>query len=306
MLNLNAALRAGLLLASVSFVSCSSPKLYASYNDKLVTASRNFEERRYAEVARQTQDMLIDSAPQSSTYRLQRFFAAYLLTRAHMQASFDAPFLKEPRTGENLFALASSGDGNQVASPLAHLVSTIYHASLAREWANRVTSSPFEVDGQKLVPDDLALLGIENAFNHLLLCQLTVYSRLQFDEKVSQMVESPQLRSLQEFAACERMVDTARVSPEMEPWIYYALFEFIKRSDETAAYKYGIQALAKARQLDSDAADFVGEVELWITDGSKYRFYCPQCKEAVVPRTDSCLECRVSNLEFEFERKPRE
>lgn len=258
----------GLALAA----GCSSPALYAEYRGTLKSAQANVQQGANEKAAKQLERFLADTYPTRDTYLLQRFYADYLLTLAHEAASFEKSFLSEPGGSDRGgFSVDGGSDGSRRPSPLGHVVAVTYHGAYGRDAFKGALNKPTEVEGQALLPESLKGVGIEDAFRHLALTMVSVYSRLNFEERIPEIIRG--IPELQEFALCEELLERLHVHEAARPWIYRGIFDYMKSSDERAAYKFGV----RAREFAANSRGTMGRsvtdrIADWIENESAFVF----------------------------------
>lgn len=283
--------------ALLALSACSTERIYGKNRELLASAHQSVASNQLERAEYQATQVLVDTGNVADDYALQRFFAAYLMTLANMRAFFQDPWLTEPDTGAwaNL-----GGGGGRRPSRTGHLVATAYNASYALGLFPSARAAKAVEKGEKLLPAELEELGVEDANLFAKLSMLTVYSRLQYQDQVNQILRATEGST--DLAKLDAMLDRARVSKSMRPWIYLAVFENLRKANEKAAYKLAIRTLDAAR--DQDAASFDEEllrgVEGWIVADSSYVFRCPECPDSTVSVTyPLCPKCRnVERIEF--------
>ncbi len=285
--------------AFVLAVGCSTQKIYGENRNLLAASLASLESNDLQRAEAQATELLVNTGSVADDYTLQRFFANYVATRAHMQAFFGSPYLTEPVSG------AWAGLGGQESrrsSRVAHLVATNYHGTYGLDSFPAARHADLVDDGEKLLPPELEELGAEGANLHIKLCLLTVYSRLQYQDQVNQVLRA--IDGSTDLARLDEMLDRAEIGEAMRPWIYSAVFENLRRIDEKAAYKLAIRTLDAA--VSSEAAFGERErraIERWVTEDSSYTFRCPECPDAPVDVAyPLCTKCRnVDRIEFQAE-----
>ena len=282
-----AAIALGALLAS----GCSTQKIYTTNQATLVSALNDLESGEATRLKRaeaSARSVLVATGGVEKDYRVQRFFAQYLMARSHMEASAGGAFLTEPKQK----SAVSLGNGpSQQPSPVAHLVATSYHAGYGLDWYATAVGQPLTVEKQALLPPELEALGVEGAGKHLQLCLLATYSRLQFEEQSNIILEAIGATDLQ---ALEGIVDAGAASPSMKPWIYRAMWNRLKKKEPREAYKFAARALESADDLKLGADNVHGQaISQWFSSTS-HRFVCPDCETEVRVDSRKCKSCRGS------------
>ena len=116
-------------LLLIGLVSCGSTDLYGKNRSALDSANSSLAAGRYKDAIDRSEGLLTETAADKGAYRLQRFFAAHLISRAHSEASFAGPFLTEPNR-DAAFSLDGGSKGRK-ESPTAHLVAAAWWAAIA-------------------------------------------------------------------------------------------------------------------------------------------------------------------------------
>lgn len=288
-----------LVLPFFFLASCASQMMYDTNRTRLERAGAQVNEGENAEAAKQLEKLLVETGPAANDYVLQRFFASYLLARAHLEASFEAPFLEGAKQEESGFRLGEGGGG--AGSSLANLVASTYYAGYGREWYRAASGAKPVVDGDKLLPAELEALGTRNAMIHLNLVLLTAYAKLNFQDRIEYILG--EMVELREMEKCDQILADCGAGAPMHPWVYRGVFDYLQKRDETAAYKFAIRVLDLARQDPAHDPALVTGLAQWVTEGSKYVFKCPTCSQAVDPALPTCTVCRRANIEFEPEER---
>jgi len=284
-----------LLVLPLVFTSCASTDLVAANRAQLAQAQEKLQAGEYEPAARQMEQLLSATGSSESQYALQRFFAAYLLSRAHLEAAFGTPFLSGPPNDDPGFG---AGGGADTGAQLANVVASTYYAGYGRQWHGAASKARSE----KALPPELETYGLENALLHLNLVLLTSYTRLKFQDRIEIILDS--MTGLRKLETCEEAMAKAQIGEKLRPWIYRGIFDYLKRHDEIAAYKFAIRALDLNRQHPDETGALTAGLATWITEKSRYAFKCPTCgDQAVDPTLPACPVCRLPNIEFEPEEK---
>ncbi|MFT4539808.1 MAG: hypothetical protein ACI841_003172 [Planctomycetota bacterium] len=260
------------LTSTLIFSACSSPSLYGGYREKLAAADGNLRSGKHADAAKSLEAFLADTYETRDTYHLQRFFASYLLTLAHEASSFEGSFIMEPRAGGGgSFSMDSGEEGAKRPSKIGHAVAVTFYGAYARDGAQSARSKPTEIEGEALLPEDLLDLGVEDAFSHMNLSLLAVYSRLGFEERIPDIVRG--MSDLQDDETCEALLERLSVNAAVRPWIYSGIFDYLKAVDERMAYKFGIRTREAAEQSKGTMGrDVTEDIADWIDFESSLRF----------------------------------
>ncbi len=284
-----------LALAACSLAACSSSSLHGA-NRGLLDASRaSIEAGRYREAIQSAESVLASTGEAQNDYRLQRFFAAHLVSRAHAEAAFAAPFLSEPVVGTQ-FSLTGNASSRRPSS-VAHLIAACWWADWTRQWFAGVSDAPREVRGEAVLPPDLAQFGPLNALAQANLLTLAIYCRLDFQDKVADIVTGiPELRSLD---SCEAVLEAARVPASARVWVYAGVFEQLTEEDQREAYRFGIRArsAALAEAQSGFGAAHRKAIADWILKESQFVFRSPS-GSVFDPNLDGCTIDGTPNLEY--------
>ncbi len=279
---------------------CKATNDHAVVREKLGLAATRIDASELEGSARSLDQMLRDAPSRDASDAVQRFYTALLLVRTHLAAAFSQPFITAPipARGAN-WHLDAKRDSSRQGAPIAHLVAAIHDASYARSWYADVKSAP-KTSSDELLPKELASFAPRSALAYLNLAMLTCYSRLNFQDRVEEIIDGiPELASLD---ACDALIAETHSSEGARPWIYRGVYEHLKRVDEPAAYKFAIRTLESSpKSIGAPSAQDLALIAHWITTDSRYVFKCPSCKTLVDPALSACTVCRRPNLEFEAE-----
>lgn len=287
--------------------ACKSEASYGKHRETLGAGWNALETGDARLAAERMETLLVETNAEKGVYADQRFYAAYVLARAHVIAAFGGePFLFEQRP--RAFALdASDSKVKQIPSPIAHLVAATYHSTVASALQKDAVGASAEKRAQEL-PEGLVTVQPQEARLFLGLSLLAIDTRLDFEDRAGQLIEDLELDSQRDVTACDTRLASARVPDGMRPWVYLALFEFHKKGDEQLAYKYAIKSLeAGHRVARSLEVEREREVKDWITEGSRYVFQCPRCPNhpAATPDVFLCGGCNLPIIDFEGVERPK-
>ena len=280
---------------------CSSSNPYKANRKVLEAAVNQVDSGQNRKAVSLLEHMLADTTADASDFALQRFFAYYLLTSIHEDASVKNAFLMEAAGQASSFSLQGTGTGGMAPSRVGHLVAAAYNASFGRSAYHAATQSRDKQDGEVLLPVELAEIGALNAYAHMNLTLLSIYSQLDFQDRVEEILNG--MADPLKFEDCDSLLDDTRTSAHMRPWIFLAAFDYLKTRNERLAYKFGI----RARETASDSGGSFGEalraaIATWITDESKYDFKS-SAGEQFDPALEGCTTTGEPNIEFEGELK---
>ncbi len=282
--------------------ACSSPNPYAGPAKQLAAEEQRVDSGELAAAARNLESLVAQTDRGDSGARLQAFYAAYLLARAHSLASVGAPFLAEPTTNTGL------GGGAPRHSGMGHVVAASMYSALAQELSRELEKAPHEHKGVKLLPADLESFPLKDVRANLALRQMVALARLGFEERVREFVAGS--AELHSFDSARALLERLRFEPALAPWIHASVFEYLRRSESTEpeAYKFAVQAVILAERAGGafDARERE-ELSKWIREGSNFEYRCPDHRILVQPELGRCQEigCQRALHEFTPQRKSR-
>jgi len=246
-------------------------------------------------------------APKTAAqYARQRYYATILMMLAHESASFG----EEQFETEGKRYLSHVFGGSQ-GSPNAHLVATAYHAHQGRlGFENAVADSDVaqsEAGPVQMIPSALSAFDLQATQDHVNLTMVMVDTRLGFTSRSNDHLRTlTRAHQISDLDTCNAFLDQARFPESGRPWIYYAMFQFLKDTggDQKEAYRFGISARQAAEDAHSgfrqEAADGIAD---WIDHESNYVFKCA-CPKPFDRTTDRCLVCGAKNIIFEGTPRP--
>ncbi len=186
---------------------------------------------------------------------------------------------------------------------VANVVASTYYAGYGRQWYAAASKAKPVIDGEALLPEELGAGGVRNAMLHMNMTLLAAYTRLKFQDRIEAILD--EMADLRQLDTCDAAFAEAQISDRMRPWIYRGIFDYLKRRDEIAAYKFSIRALELGRKSPNAAESLTAGLAKWVTEDSKYVFKCPTCGDQEVdPTLPACTVCRLPNLEFVPEARP--
>lgn len=283
---------------AVSLAACSSSNPYVAHRESLARAEASLGEGRLQGATSELEGLIGATSGDHRKFAVQRFYAAYLLSRAHLAGSMGRPWYRDPQASRSAGIGLGSGTSGE-ASETAHLVASMLYSSYGVDWAGGAASGNRVVDGEPLLPDSLAALEVERAKAGLELGQLAVYSRLGFDDRVSGILDSsPMLHALD---GCEAVLDRAEAQAELRPWVYLTLHRYLATRDELAAFPFAMRAIDAGE--GSLPGGVVPALSTWITRDAGYVWKCPECNAPLVPELGSCQIDQTSAYEFYAERR---
>jgi hypothetical protein len=268
-------------LACLLLFSCSSAKLYDSNRASLDKAVESLSQKQYDQVIKVNDKLVGATAAEASQYRLQRFYASYLNTMAHLEASFSGAFFQGvKRSG----ASGIGARGKDVGASLAHMMASARASGYAIDWKPKKASQD-DLDAQ--IPESLAKFGLENAEVSLILARMTIYARLGFDSKVIDILnDSPELRKV---STCKAMLERTNFPEAAHPWLMYMVFRHLRGgNDVSEAFRFAAETLFHDLGPNIDR-----EIRDWITKGKDYKFVCTNTEEDTPHEADPTrAKCR--------------
>ncbi len=289
-------------LLFAQLVGCSTPKKWEANRELLTSGLGSFEAEKYGETARAMDTLLVQTngtAKDRETYALQRYYAAFMTARAHIEASFGPAFLKEKGSS---FSFGSSGDSS-APSYVGHLTAAKYHAGYVSGWYESAEKKPARIgEGEgatPLLPPALESFGLENTRLNMVLSLVAATTRLQFQDRVNSVIENyPYLLALK---SCEESIEKAQVSANVRPWVYRGVFGYMVTlpGREPEAFRFAVRAL----ETGNGAKDSITETELfplrdWISNNGQFEFRCPRDNSLTDPTDVICPVCFQSYLDF--------
>ncbi len=283
----------------VACAACSGPNKYLEYQKRLSADVEKVQAGQLATAGRDLEALIASTAADADTLKVQRYYAAYLLTEAHVRASLGSPFIKDAqRVASGGIGGMSDDDGSEIS----HVVATMLWANYAKELAAKAKNGALRQDGVELLPESLRDLSPQAAESALDVAMLVVYARLGFEDRVAKTLDAS--AALYKLEACEKLLDDARVQRGLRPWVYQTLFAYLRTRDEPAAYKFGVRLLetveASGGTLSKQASD---DVVKWIRSDAKFAFRCPGCNQPIVPELRACQNDQTPHLSFYAELK---
>jgi hypothetical protein len=206
-----------------------------------------------------------------------RFWAAFVLAEAHGLAAVNGAFVEELSSTGRIGAIGTGASGPRPAraSPVAHLVASVYHAGVARSLAQGAASAGAHADARSLLPAALRELSPADAAANLQVLVTCAYHRLGFEGEVARALEgnSELLRLEDALAFLERV----QVRTELRPWFCAAVFEHLTSRNEREAYRFGVIAVEGEERFGSAlAGEEIRRIEDWIVEDARVMFVDPR------------------------------
>ncbi|MCB9897766.1 MAG: hypothetical protein H6825_07170 [Planctomycetes bacterium] len=257
--------------------ACSSVDPYRRPFEQLEVGAAQLDTDDFPGSVATLEELLAETEARAPEFALQRFYAEYLLTRAHVRASLVQPFLTEVVPNPSISSSASGGKVRP--SRNAHLMAALMHRSFALEQREGAEASPTDSIGGPMLPPALEGFAIQNVSNYLFIAALAAYGNLGFEDDVRRVVkDEPNLSSV---AQTRSFLATAQVGEEWYDDVFVFLFRALRPVDRIEAFRFAIAALAQSTRgdgtfsLDPLVLDEIGE---YMTSG----FTCTVCGKPVV------------------------
>ena len=273
-----------LLLVVLPLASaCSSVDPYRRPFEQLEVAEAQLDGDDFRGTVRTLEELLAETEEAAPKFALQRFYADYLLTRAHVRASLVAPYLTEIVPNPSI---SSSVAGGKVRpSRNAHLMAALMHRSFALGLREAAMLSDTESIGGPLLPPALEGFAIPNVGNYLFIAALAAYGNLGFEDDVRRVVkDEPELSSVPQTRA---FLATAEVGEEWHDDVFVFLFRALRTVDRIEAFHFAISALAESANSDGTfGLDplVLGEIGDFMQSG----FTCTSCGKPVIKNEWIC------------------
>lgn len=286
------------MLLALSLSGCGATLMHDENRTTLGSIAGQLDAEQYQQACTAAEQLLVSTASEASTYPVQRYYAAVLLTRAHQEASYgDNQFLKELRRAENILHF-----GDMEPSKASHLVAVTYYASHGLQWTDAARARMGQPGSGTLVPSALEGFGPEESLLHLRMALLTTYVRLGFEEKVSPFLSV--MADAQTLDGCNALIARAQVPAAARPWIHYGLFRFLSTTNQPMAYKFAISARAAAGNSGGTMGpEQVNDILDWIENRSSYYFECDDCEERFDRDLEGCTDGLTDNIDFSAKPK---
>lgn len=268
---LRAAAFAPVLLAA----ACGSANPFVENRQALDAANQKLLAGDFAATDSVLQGLVLKTNPEAGRFALQRYFAAYLLSRAQMESALRM-------TGEQW---------------LPTLVGSTYFMNFAEAWSAAAKASPAADETKEpMLPEALATFGVDNAQAYLNLCWLVVCARLGFQNEVAEVCGAePRLATVE---SAEKLSHDLGMTDEARPWLLWSLFQHQKVRDERVAYRFGIRARELGRSVAGSFPAARGdEIVHWIQSESKFVFKSTAGVE-FDPKAERCSQTGEPNISF--------
>lgn len=271
-------------LALVFAAACASVNPIDLNRDELAAADKSLASGEAKAAAKRAENLYAARAAEADEYVLQRFFALYLTTQAHVRAAQTQSFLGSDA--------GASSVGSARCTDVPHLVAALYYSSLARELAPKAAKAKPVVEGARQLPPALEEIGVDVAGQRLGLARLVAYARLGFLASIGTELDAwPELRGPE---GADSVLAVAKPERELVPWVYYALFTHARLSSDTDAYMFGARArlLAEATK-NSIPPERLAEVVAWVQqkkDADRVVFACSKCRKPFLGDKLRCLD----------------
>lgn len=263
------------LVPALLAAACGSANPFVENRLALDAANQKLMAGDYAAATGALQGLVLRTNLQPDQFVLQRYFAAYLLSRAQVE------------TG-----LATTGD-----QWLPTLVGSTYFMNFAEAWSAAAKASPAADETKEaMLPEALAAFGVDNAQAYLGLCWLVVCARLGFQNEVAEVCGAePRLAAVE---SAEKLSQDLGMSDAARPWLLWSLFQHQKVRDERLAYRFAIRARELGRTVPTAFPAARGdEIVHWILNESKFVFKSSAGVE-FDPKAERCSQTGEPNIAF--------
>jgi len=280
--------------------SCSSPKLHDEFRRVLETADAQVERGEYARAADELESLIGRANSDLGEYELQRFHADVLLARTHLLASSANSFLPEaasarPRVGAIEASTRASGAAQ--GSSTAHLAACAAAMGYADDWSEAAASAELDTKRALQLPANRQQGGVGRALREMELAALILDVRLGFQNKVDRALDAT--TALTELDKCQAVMEDVHLPASLRPWVYLAVYDYLRPRDEVKAFPFALQLLATSPDLlRTLPRQSLTGARTWLVDESKYTFVCPNCSTPIVPEYSDCQNCHTPTLQF--------
>jgi len=293
----------GLFLALfLSLGACGSPKLKQAPPTPILEAydvvkggpeATAYESGEGARLALGLEGLLAATQKSARKDAQIRFWTSYCLALLHARAA-DDPFLAAHGPAWLDTGALELGDLDNLdprPNETGHLLASIDNATRALSLMRRQDPELIDFLGQP-VPG-----GAKRLSTRLRLLTAMSFTRLGFDKRVRDaLARTPELLSLDTYA---EFLDDYGIRPRLRPWMCYMVSHYLRRSDETTAYRFAILAIeGKDRFGVALPKSGVLELEDWILRGANSRFVCPQSETEYLPGQKSSPISGIPHFEY--------
>ncbi len=293
--------------------ACASSNPYVVNREYLDKSYSALEKGDFKAAAQSGEALLAGRAEQASEFQLQRYYAAFLCSRAHVQAALRGPFLTEAApsgAGGGIAIGPSVQTGGAVASPTSHWVAASYYAGFARDLYAAAAKEPLQKEAEELLPAGLKKMPIDTTQLNLDLTRLALLRRLGLEVECSAILrQSPDMLDV---GKCTGTLKRAELSAELWPLVFFACFVHnpvgqlpTDFKNQAITYKFGAQALVLAAESPKALpAECRSEIIRWVEENPNFEFQC-DCKKNFQATSLGCAECGKSIVDYKpVSKKP--
>ena len=293
-------------IAALPLWSCSSDTLHRRNRGELAASLAALDQGDFRAATQRLDRLIAATNAEADQYRLQRFFAAFLLAQAHLRASGEGGYLSDGQAAQRVSLGQASVLSSESGGSVAHVVASMYPIQHGESWY--AENLRLQVDGDAVLPEELESFGAQRAWVNLKLCQVAVYQRLGFGGRVDQLVnpKSGELAGVSDLEQCSQALVDKRVPGCLWASIYFAIFEVLRDEDPINAYRFGVQSIHGADFPAGAAArrDAIAAVSEWI-EQAEFDWICPNCAQQAKVDTELCVACNLEHtIDFTQRRKP--
>ncbi|MCA8975297.1 MAG: hypothetical protein KDC98_11290 [Planctomycetes bacterium] len=258
--------------------ACAGPNICRDNRLALEAANQQVIDGQLGPAKAALEAFLVKTNGIADEFVLQRYFAAYLLSRVSLESSLR---------------------GNEWLEPL---VAASYYLNFAEQWSKAAkASAPTGEEGEAMLPADLAAFGVDRAQTYLDVVWGVLCSRTLFQGEVDAVLAG--LPGMARVKTADELCRELGMTNAMRVWTMFCLFEFYKEKDEPLAYTFGVFARELGREVrDAFPASYDEAIVNWILNESKY-VYKSSKGIAFSPATDSCSVSGDRNIDFKAELK---
>lgn len=248
------------LLSALTAFGCATPDVHLQNRQDIEQASRLLDQGKREDAAPILESVILRTNEKPSTFEKQRFFAAYLLSRANTEAALEA---QESR-------------GNERFDWVSYMLKAGYYRGFAKQWQDAAAKAgPKSPSGTVLLPADLAQRDIGQSAAYMDLAWLVTYARTKFQRKADRdlLTREGGLALLTDYERAQTFCDELGIPDQMKAWVNFGLFDILRltRGTQKEAYKFGITARQPnlIEHLPEGTADFIAD---WIEFEAAFRW----------------------------------
>lgn len=271
------------LAGCLSLVGCGISDPYKLPYEKLELAMVSLDTGHEDDAVGELEALLAHTQEEAERFALQRFYASYLLTQAHVRAfRSDRAFLYEEVPVDPSLAGLVDASGRR-PSVNAHLMASLLHAHDASAQLAAQIGAEREAmleDGtiRPLLPARLMDFDVADVGKYLSLARLAALGELGFEDDVREIVS--RVPDLGTVAGCEGLIESARIHEDARAELFVFQFRAFRPTDREQSFKFAVRALEEANNGDGtfDLAESVtDEINAFMESG----FRCISCDTSV-------------------------